>query len=175
MAPSGTAPGAGTEDSPRRRSGDTQVTLAQLMLPADANFLGTIHGGLIMKLIDEAAGVAAFRFCRGDVVTAHIDQIDFHHPVQVGHLVTLRASVNYAGTTSMEVGVRVESEDLATGTITHTNSAYLVLVALDERRRPTQVPQLVPETEVEKRRWRDAERRRLRRRAARAETQEEAT
>ena len=153
-----------------RRAGETQVTLAQLMLPKDANFLGTIHGGLILKLIDEAAGVAAFRFCHGDAVTAHIDQIDFHHPVQVGSLVTLRASVNYAGRTSMEVGVRVESEDLSTGEIIHTNSAYLVLVALDERRRPTEVPKLVPETEVEQRRWAEAERRRRRRAALQSES-----
>lgn len=145
---------------------DTAVTLAQLMMPKDANFLGTIHGGVIMKLIDEAAGVAAYRFCRRRVVTAHIDQIDFHHPVQIGSLVTLRASVNYTGRTSMEIGVRVEAEDLTTGDTTHTNSAYLVFVALDANGRPVPVPQLVPATDEEKRRWQEAERRRQRRSAA---------
>lgn len=161
---------AADDGSRPRRAGETQVTLAQLMMPKDANFLGFIHGGIIMKLIDEAAGVAAFRFCRRDVVTAHIDQIDFHHPVEVGGLVTLRASVNYAGRTSMEVGVRVESEDLVTGGIIHTNSAYLVMVALDRHRNPVEVPTLVPETEVEQRRWKEAERRRQRRAALQAES-----
>ena len=106
------------------------------MQPADANFMGNIHGGVIMKLCDEAGGVCAYQFCRRPVVTAAIDRIDFHHPVQVGNLVVLKASINHAGRTSMEVGVRVEAEDLETGEITHTNSAYLVFVALDDDRRP---------------------------------------
>lgn len=145
---------------------DTRVTLAQVMMPKDANYQGTIHGGVIMKLIDEAAGVSAYRFCRRRVVTAHIDQIDFHHPVQIGSLVTIKASVNYAGRTSMEIGVRVESEDLTTGDINHTNSAYLVFVALDADGRPVPVPELVSETEEEKRRWQEAAARRRRRAAA---------
>lgn len=146
---------------------DTQIALAQVMMPKDANFQGTIHGGVIMKLIDEAAGVSAYRFCRRRVVTAHIDQIDFHHPVQIGSLVTIRASVNFAGRTSVEVGVRVEAEDLPTGDITHTNSAYLVFVALDANGRPAQVPQLVPQTQEDRRRWAEAEARRTRRTSAR--------
>jgi acyl-CoA hydrolase len=149
----------------RKTVGDTRVTLSQLMLPKDANFMGTIHGGIIMKLIDEAAGVAAYRFCRRRAVTAHIDSIDFHHPVQIGDLVVLKACVNYAGTTSMEVGVRVESEDLLTGDISHTNSAYLVFVAVDQGGRPTQIPELAPETVEDRRRWVDAEDRRARRAA----------
>jgi acyl-CoA hydrolase len=148
---------------------DTEVMLAQVMNPADANFQGTIHGGVIMKLIDEAAGVSAYRFCRRRVVTAHIDQIDFHHPVQIGSLVTLKASVNYAGHTSVEIGVRVEAEDLTTGDVTHTNSAYLVFVALDANGRPAAVPELVPETDEEHRRWDEAKARRERR-AANART-----
>jgi len=142
---------------------DTRITLAQVMMPKDANFQGTIHGGVIMKLIDEAAGVSAYRFCRRRVVTAHIDQIDFHHPVQIGTLVTIKASVNFAGRTSMEIGVRVESEDLTTGETAHTNSAYLVFVALGADGRPAPVPELVAETDEERRRWREAEARRERR------------
>jgi len=142
---------------------DTRITLAQVMNPADANFQGTIHGGVIMKLIDEAAGVSAYRFCRRRVVTAHIDQIDFHHPVQIGSLVTIKASVNYAGRTSVEIGVRVESEDLTTGDVTHTNSAYLVFVALNANGRPADVPELVAETDEDRRRWDEAKARRERR------------
>ena len=149
-----------------RRANETRVTLSQLMQPLDANFQGTIHGGIIMRLIDEAAGVAAYRYCRRRVVTAHIDSIDFHHPVRIGNVVTLKASVNYAGRTSMEIGVRVEAEDLATGVLTHTNSAYLVFVALDHNGRPTEVPELVPETDEELRRYREAMERRARRGAA---------
>lgn len=146
-----------------RRPSETAVLLAQLMQPADANFMGVIHGGVIMKLIDETAGVCAFRFCRTRCVTAAIDRIDFHYPVAIGSMVRFQAMINHAGKTSMEIGVRVEAEDLKTGTLTHTNSAYLVFVALDELGHPTQVPRLVPETEIEKRRWQEAEKRRLHR------------
>lgn len=139
---------------------ETAVLLAQLMQPADANFMGVIHGGVIMKLIDETAGVCAFRFCRTRCVTAAIDRIDFHYPVDIGSMVRFSAMVNHAGRTSMEIGVRVEAEDLKTGALTHTNSAYLVFVAIDENGRPTQVPPLEPVTELERRRWREAEERR---------------
>jgi acyl-CoA hydrolase len=147
-------------------AGETHVFLAQVMHPADASFQGNIHGGLIMRLIDEAAGMAAYRFCRTRVVTAHIDSIDFHHPVHIGDVVMLKSSVNYAGRTSMEIGVRVEAEHLATGEVIHTNSAYLVFVALDQDGRPTPVPRLLPETEEERRRYAAAQRRRARRSAA---------
>lgn len=155
-------------EAPRelKRAGETHVFLAQLMHPADASFQGNIHGGLIMRLIDEAAGTAAYRFCRHRVVTAHIDSIDFHHPVHVGDVVMLKSSVNYAGHTSMEIGVRVEAENLATGEVLHTNSAYLVFVALDQDGRPTPVPELLPETDEEKRRCAEARQRRARRTAA---------
>lgn len=150
-----------------KRVSETRVTLSQLMQPLDANFQGTIHGGIIMRLIDEAAGVAAYRFCRQRVVTAHIDSIDFHDPVHIGNVVTLKSSVNYAGRTSMEIGVRVEAEDLTTGELVHTNSAYLVFVALDAQGRPTEVPELVVETDEEQRRWNEALERRRRRLDAR--------
>ncbi len=146
-----------------RRASETRVMLSQVMQPHDANFQGIIHGGTIVRLIDEAAGLAAYRYCRQRVVTAHIDSIDFHHPVQIGNLVMLRASVNYAGHTSMEIGVRVEAEDLTSGEITHTNSAYLVFVALDAEGRPAEVPRLLPETADERRRYDEAQERRARR------------
>jgi uncharacterized protein (TIGR00369 family) len=134
-------------NEPLPRGSETSLVLTHLMQPADANYLGKIHGGVIMKLIDEAAGACAFRFCRTNVVTAAIDRIDFHHPVQIGNLVRLLANVNYAGTTSVEVGVRVESEDLTTGVVTHTNSAYLVFVALGDTGRPIPVPRFAPVTD----------------------------
>jgi acyl-CoA hydrolase len=133
------------------------------MQPADANFMGNIHGGVIMKLIDEAGGTCAYQFCRTPVVTAAIDRIDFHYPVQVGNLVTFKANLNLAGRTSVEVGVRVEAEDLDTGVITHTNSAYLVFVAVGDDRQPIEVPTLEPKTEQQRRWLAEAqERRRLR-------------
>ena len=131
-------------NEPLPRGSETSLVLTHLMQPADANFMGNIHGGIIMKLIDEAAGACAYRFCRTKVVTAAIDRIDFHHPVQVGDLVRLRANVNFAGRTSVEVGVRVEAEDLTTGMVAHTNSAYLVFVALSDSGKPIPVPPLVP-------------------------------
>ena len=130
------------------------------MQPADANFFGVIHGGVILKLIDEAAGTCAYRFARRRVVTAAIDRMSFHYPVQIGNLVVCRATVNWAGRTSMEIGVRVEAEDLDTGARLHTNSAYLVFVALDDERRPAPVPRLLVETDAERRRWAAAEERR---------------
>jgi acyl-CoA hydrolase len=133
------------------------------MQPADANFMGNIHGGVIMKLCDEAGGVCAYRFCRTPVVTAAIDRIVFHFPVRVGNLVVLKASINFAGHTSVEVGVRVEAEDLNTGVVTHTNSAYLVFVALGDDGKPIPVPAYEPQSDDDRRRQAAAaERRRLR-------------
>ena len=153
----------GDPGEPLPRGSETSLVLTHLTQPADANYMGNIHGGIIMKLIDEAAGACAYRFCRTKVVTAAIDRIDFHHPVQVGDLVRLLANVNYAGRTSVEVGVRVEAEDLTTGMRTHTNSAYLVFVALGDSGRPIPVPPLQPQTD-EQQNWYEeaAERRRKR-------------
>jgi acyl-CoA hydrolase len=120
-----------------------------------------------MKLIDEAAGACAYRFCRTKVVTAAIDRIDFHHPVQVGNLVRLRANVNFSSTKSVEVGVRVEAEDLTTGMVTHTNSAYLVFVALSDSGKPIPVPPLTPETAQQKEWLAEAQERRRKRLAER--------
>ncbi|NOY46150.1 acyl-CoA thioesterase [Deferrisoma camini] len=136
-----------------RRVSETRVEVAEMMLPQHANLAGNVHGGMIMKMIDDAAGVVAFRHCRGNAVTASIDRLDFHAPVYVGNLVVLKASMNYVGRTSMEVGVRVEAEDPKTGVVRHTASAYLTFVALDEHGKPRPVPPLVLETDEDRRRW----------------------
>ena len=135
---------------------ESGIVLAQVMNPEDANPAGNVHGGVIMKLIDTAAGVAAIRHARSNVVTASVDRLDFFHPVFIGDLVILRAGVNLVGRTSMEVGVRVESEDLKTGNRRHTSTAYLTYVALDSNSRPLPLPPLKPGTEEEKRRHREA-------------------
>lgn len=154
-------------NDPLPRGSETSLVLTHLMQPADANYLGNIHGGVIMKLIDEAAGTCAFQFCRTRVVTAAIDRIDFHYPVQIGNLITLKANVNYTGATSLEVGVRVEAEDLTTGVITHCASAYLVFVALGDDGAPNKVPVLTPRTAQQKRRFEEARQRRQKRLAER--------
>ena len=135
-----------------KRVGHNSVIMAQVMNPADANPAGNIHGGVIMKLIDTVAGVAAIRHAKILTVTASIDRLDFHHPVFVGDFLTLTASVNFVGRTSMEVGVRVESENLLTGEKRHTSSAYLTFVAIDRDNRPIPLPPLTLETEEQKRR-----------------------
>jgi acyl-CoA hydrolase len=130
--------------------------MALVMMPQDANPAGNVHGGNIMKLIDTAAGVVAGRHARRNTVTASIDSLEFHSPVFVGDLLFLKASVNMVGNTSMEIGVRAEAENPLTGEVRHTASAYLTFVALDDSGRPTPVPGLIPETEEEKRRNRQA-------------------
>jgi acyl-CoA hydrolase len=141
----------------------SRVIMSHMMLPQDANPASIVHGGVVMKHIDDAAGVVALRHTRSNVVTASIDRLDFHNPAFIGNLLALKASLNMVGSTSMEVGVRVETEDLKTGQIRHTASAYLTFVALDENFRPTQVPPLTLETEEDLRRNRQArDRRRIR-------------
>lgn len=120
-----------------------------------------------MKLIDEIGGIVSTKHCRTNTVTASMDRLDFHAPVFIGELVTFSASVNYVSKTSMEVGVRVEAENLLTGEIRHTNSAYLTMVSLDENRKPTKVPRLILETDEDKRRFREGELRMRRRKELR--------
>jgi acyl-CoA hydrolase len=127
---------------------------------SDANLAGNVHGGVIMYLCDEVAGIAAVRHSGGRVVTVAMDRMTFLHPVYVGHLLTVKATVNAAWRTSMEVGVRVESENIRTGEVTHTSTAYLTMVALDDEGRPMQVPTLRPESPDEQRRAREAQLRR---------------
>lgn len=142
---------------------ETCITMTHRVMPQDTNPAGNVHGGVILKHIDTAAAVVAMRHARSSVVTACIDSMDFLEPVYVGELVTFKASVNNVGRTSMEVGVRVEAENLYTGNVRWTNSAYLVFVALDGDGKPTEVPQLVLETEEDERRHREAvERKKLR-------------
>jgi acyl-CoA hydrolase len=129
-------------------------------MPTDANVAGTVFGGTILKLIDEVAAMAASKHARKNVATASIDRMDFISPVHVGDMIRLIATVNYVHRTSMEVGVRVESEQRQTGKVTHTGTCYLTFVCLDQNGLPTEVPGLHPETADEKRRWLEAEQRR---------------
>jgi acyl-CoA hydrolase len=133
------------------------------MMPQNANNLGNVFGGVILSMMDKAAAIAAFRHCRQNVVTVSIDRVDFREPIHLGDLVVMKASVNYVGRTSMEVGVRVEAEELLTGRHRHTNSCYLTFVAVDRAGRPIEVPELIPETADEKRRYEAAKQRRARR------------
>jgi acyl-CoA hydrolase len=130
------------------------------MRVGDANNSGNVHGGTIMYLCDEVAGIAAVRHSGARVVTVAMDRMTFLHPVYVGHLVTVKATVNAAWHTSMEVGVRVEAEDIRSGEVTHTSTAYLTMVALDEDGRPTGVPAITLATPDEERRAREAQLRR---------------
>jgi uncharacterized protein (TIGR00369 family) len=128
----------------------SRVTLSQLMHPEHTNLLGNVHGGWIMKLVDEAAALACMRHAQKKVVTVAIDSMTFRRPIRIGDLIILNAEVSYTGRTSMEAEVHVVAENPITGKRTHTNTAYLVYVALDDRGRPTEVPPLKAETEEEK-------------------------
>ncbi|MDG6928749.1 MAG: acyl-CoA thioesterase [Nitrososphaerota archaeon] len=139
-----------------KKVSDSATTMVRLMMPPDANPYGNVFGGTIMKLMDEISAVVALRHARCNVVTASIDRMNFFAPVYVGDLLTLKASVNYVGTTSMEIGVRIEAEDAETGRSKHTGSCYLTYVALDKDGKPAPLPKVVPETPEEKRRWDEA-------------------
>jgi uncharacterized protein (TIGR00369 family) len=150
-----------------RTVAESRTTFSQVMLPGDANPLGKVHGGTVAKLVDTTGAVAALRHCRAyaaSIVTARIDAMNFVQPVHVGEVLTLRASVNDVGRTSLEVGVRVEAENVRTAAVTHVASAYLVYVALDDARHPTPVPPLLVETDDERRRQEAARARRAARR-----------
>ena len=146
---------------------ESSIISSHLMLMEHAgNFLfdknnpiGLVHGGIIMTLTDEVAGMVASKHCRRPVVTALIDRMYFFAPIYIGNRLILKASINYVGKTSLEIGVRIEAEDLKTGKITHTNSCYLVVVAIDEIGHPTPVPGIITESDEEKRRHVEAERR----------------
>jgi acyl-CoA hydrolase len=146
-----------------RRCKDSIVEMTEMVLPNDANRLGNLLGGRLMHMMDIAAAIAASRHTNRVCVTASVDELHFHHPIMIGEVVILQASVNRAFRTSLEVGVRVTKEDLLTGERTHTNSAYLTFVAIDEEGRPVRVPLIKPQTNEEQRRYRDAARRRRQR------------
>jgi acyl-CoA hydrolase len=142
---------------------ESEVVLTQMMNPEHANPLGNVHGGWILKLIDEAGGIVASRHASRPAVTVEIDSVSFEAPVHVGHLVHVRARITRAWRTSMEIEAVVEAENLLTGERTLTSQAYLVYVALDENGRPTPVPPVIPETEEERRKWEQADVRRTER------------
>lgn len=146
-----------------KKVSESSITVVQQMNQMDANLAGNVHGGVIMKLIDNTAGIVGVKHTGGNMVTASIDRIDFHSPVFVGDLLRVSASINYVGKTSMEIGVRVEAENVVSGEVRHTGSAYLTFVSLDEKFKPKQIPPIILETEDEKRRNCEAlERKKLR-------------
>lgn len=146
-------------EKPSKPVSKSRVTLTQLMLPQHANALGNVHGGVIMKMVDETAAISAMRHAQRHCVTVAVDSMTFREHVNVGELLSCTASVNYVGRSSIEVGVKVSAEDPISGVTTHTNSAYLVFVALDSANRPCQVPSLLVETPEEKKRWQEAKER----------------
>ncbi len=151
--------------TPRSRPASTsRVELTTLIIPQDTNIHGNVFGGRVMEIIDKAAAIAALRHCRTHIVTASVDSLDFIHPVQLGDILHVLAQVNNAWRSSMEVGVKVWSEDPLTGARQHTCTAYVTMVAIDGARRPaTGVPTVLAETADERRRQADSERRRQRR------------
>lgn len=146
-----------------KRSSESKVTLTQVMNVTDANLLGNVHGGLLMKLSDEAGGIAAARHAGYPCVTVVVDSMQFHSPVRIGNLVTFAAEVSWVGRTSIETRVVVSAEDVLSGEITHTNTAYFVYVALDDTGCPTPVPRLICESKDEKARFERGQARRERR------------
>jgi acyl-CoA hydrolase len=140
------------------------LAMTVLMTPDMANFSGKVHGGALLNLLDRVAFACASRYSRRYAVTLSVDQVVFREPIHVGELVTFRAAVNFAGRTSMEIGIRVEAEDIRNGGLRHTNSCYFTMVAVDEAGQPAPVPPYAPQTALERKRHRAAEIRRTLRR-----------
>lgn len=136
------------------------TVISHVMMPYHANPAGNVNGGVIMQLIDDAAFVIATRYARSNVVTASIERVDFHRPVHVGDLLTLKACINMTHRSSMEIGVRVEGEKMRTGRVRHIASAYLTFVALNDQGRPSAIPEYKPDCEAARRRYREAMQRR---------------
>jgi acyl-CoA hydrolase len=141
---------------PGRDAAESATVLQQLMLPEHANQLGAVHGGVVMKGVDETGAICAMRHARRPCVTVCVDSMEFHSPVKVGQLLRCQARVTWTGRTSIEVSTIVEAEDIILGQVTHTNSAHVVYVALDELGRPCEVPPVLLNTEEERRLWQDA-------------------
>lgn len=158
--PSGRSARGGDPDRPPRPVSASQVTISLLATPETRNIFGSVHGGWIMRQVDETAYVCAARHAGRHAITASIDRVDFKSPIHVGDLVRLKASVHWVGRTSMLIGVKVEAEDLLSGEIRHTNTCLLTFVAIDESFDPVPVPGLILETEEDEERWEAAEERR---------------
>jgi acyl-CoA hydrolase len=133
-----------------------QLTMTVLMTPDTANFSGNVHGGTILKLLDQVAYACASRYAGSYVVTMSVDQVTFRQPIHVGELVTFLAAVNYTGRTSMEIGIKVVAENIRTQKVRHVNSCFFTMVAVDENKQPVAVPQLRPFTPDEQRRYEEA-------------------
>lgn len=146
--------------------GSASLSMTLLMTPEMANFAGNVHGGTLLRLLDQAAYACASRYAGNYVVTLSVDRVLFREVVHVGELVTFSASVNHVGRSSMEVGIRVDAEDIRAGTRRHANSSYFTMVAVDAEGAAVPVPPLRPDTDVARRRFRDAEKRRAAQRAA---------
>lgn len=140
--------------------GTSQLTMTVLMTPDMANFSGNVHGGTLLKYLDEVAFACASRYAGTYVVTLSVDQVIFREPVHVGELVTFLASVNFSGRTSMEIGVKVITENIREKSVRHTNSCFFTMVAVDDEGKPTLVPALEPQSPDEKRRFKQAQQRR---------------
>lgn len=151
---------------------DSEVVMARSMQPPDANSQGNVHGGAIMRMVDEAAGVVAARHSRRPCVTVAMDSMTFKEPVYIGNLLTIHAHLTHVGRTSMEIEARITAEDLLTGVVRDAGTSYIIYVALDVQRRPTPVPPLLLRTDEERARWRAAEARQQRRQRERAESQQ---
>lgn len=153
-------PGEDSGDGAEREERPHRLSMTVLMTPDMANFAGNVHGGTLLKLLDQVAYTCASRYAGHYAVTLSVDRVVFREPVHVGELVTFEASVNYTGTTSMEIGIRVTTEDLLAGTVRHTNSSYFTMVAMDADRRPVAVPPWSPRDDGEQRRYDAAVKRR---------------
>jgi uncharacterized protein (TIGR00369 family) len=140
-------------DTPFKRKKDSEILISQLMLPNHSNFSGKIHGGYILSLMDQAAFACASKHSENYCVTASVNTVDFLNPIEIGDLVTLKASINYVGSSSMVVGIRVESENIRNGTIKHCNSSYFTMVAKDDQGNSTKIPGLVLESDDDIRRF----------------------
>ena len=142
---------------------ESEHETSELMMPQHANVLGHIFGGVILSMMDKTAAVTAIRHARNPCVTVSIDRVDFREPIHVGDLIIMKSAVNYAGRTSMEIGVRVEAEDMISGRRRHTNSCYLTFVAVDSNGRPIEVAPIIPLTAIDEQRFAAAKERRRRR------------
>ena len=148
-----------TDQSDYKTVGFSQTTITELMIPSYSNFGGKIHGGILLSLMDKVAYVCAAKHAGNYCVTASIDTVDFLHPVEVGELVSLMASVNYVGKTSLVVGIRVISENIKNNSVLHTNTSYFTMVAKDDDNKPVKVPGLILENREQVRRFIEARRR----------------